>query len=396
MILSKKVASIKPSVTLEISAKAKALKKEGKDIIAFTAGEPDFNTPDYIIKEAERALVEGKTKYTPTAGIPELKKAIVKKLKAENNLEYKESNIVVSSGAKSSLYHAFEAILNEGDEVIIPAPYWITYVEQVGLAGGVCKIVNTDEKSGYKLIKEQFEGAITPKTKCVLINSPCNPTGVVYTKDELLELARVAEKHNLIIISDEVYEKLVFDGEEHVSIASLTPYAKEHTVVINGVSKTYAMTGWRIGYMACPEEIASAVSAMQGHTTSNACSFAQYASATAIEGGHEFVDYMVREFDYRRKALVEGLSLIDGIRLVYPKGAFYVFMDVSAFFGKSYHGKVITGSVSFAEALLEGGVAVIPGLAFGDDNSVRLAYTVSGEDIYRGIDTFKAFIAELN
>ncbi|MBR2385651.1 MAG: pyridoxal phosphate-dependent aminotransferase [Clostridia bacterium] len=395
MRLSKRVASIQPSVTLEISAKAKALKKEGRDIIAFTAGEPDFNTPDYIIKEAERALVEGKTKYTPTAGIPELKKAIVKKLKEENGLEYKESNIVVSSGAKSSLYHAFEAILDEGDEVIIPAPYWITYVEQVCLAGGVCKIVNTDEKTGYKLVNEQFESAITPKTKCVLINSPCNPTGVVYTKEELLEIAKIAEKHNLIIVSDEIYEKLIFDGEEHVSIASLTPYAKENTIVINGVSKTYAMTGWRIGYMACAEEIAKAVSAMQGHTTSNACSFAQYASATAISGGREFVDYMVREFDYRRKALFEGLKSIDGIKVVYPKGAFYVFVDVSAFFDKSYNGKKITNSVTFADALLDGGVAVIPGLAFGDDNSVRLAYTVSGEDIYRGIDKIKAFVNAL-
>ncbi len=395
MELSKRVKSIQPSVTLEISAKAKALKKEGKDIIAFTAGEPDFNTPDYIIKEAERALIEGKTKYTPTAGIPELKRAIVKKLKEENGLDYKESNIVVSAGAKSSLYHAFEAILDEGDEVVIPAPYWITYVEQVGLAGGVCKIVNTDEKSGYKLVKEQLEGAITPKTKCVLINSPCNPTGVVYSKEELLGIAEIAEKYGLIIVSDEIYEKLVFDGEEHVSIASLTPYAKENTVVINGVSKTYAMTGWRIGYLACEENLAKAISAMQGHTTSNACSFAQYASATAISGGHEFVDYMVREFDYRRKALVEGLSAIDGIKMIYPKGAFYVFMDVSAFYGKEYGGKKITGSVSFAEALLKGGVAVIPGLAFGDDKSVRLAYTVSGEDIYRGIDKIKAFISEL-
>lgn len=395
MELSKRVKSIQPSVTLEISAKAKALKKEGKDIIAFTAGEPDFNTPDYIIKEAERALIEGKTKYTPTAGIPELKRAIVKKLKEENGLDYKESNIVVSAGAKSSLYHAFEAILDEGDEVVIPAPYWITYVEQVGLAGGVCKIVNTDEKSGYKLVKEQLEGAITPKTKCVLINSPCNPTGVVYSKEELLGIAEIAEKYGLIIVSDEIYEKLVFDGEEHVSIASLTHYAKENTVVINGVSKTYAMTGWRIGYLACEENLAKAISAMQGHTTSNACSFAQYASATAISGGHEFVDYMVREFDYRRKALVEGLSAIDGIKMIYPKGAFYVFMDVSAFYGKEYGGKKITGSVSFAEALLKGGVAVIPGLAFGDDKSVRLAYTVSGEDIYRGIDKIKAFISEL-
>lgn len=395
MKLSKRVSSIQPSVTLEISAKAKALKSEGKDIVAFTAGEPDFNTPDYIIAEATKALAEGKTKYTPTAGIPELKKAIVKKFKEENGLDYKESNIVVSSGAKSSLYHAFEAILDEGDEVIIPAPYWITYVEQVCLAGGVCKIVETDEKSGYKLVSEQFEKAITPKTKCVLINSPCNPTGIVYNKEELLEIAKIAEKHNLLIISDEVYEKLVFDGEEHVSIASLTPYAKENTIVINGVSKTYAMTGWRIGYLACDEKLAKAISAMQGHTTSNACSFAQYASATAIAGGQDFIENMVKEFDCRRRILYEGLCSIEGVKVAYPKGAFYVFADVSAFFGKSYNGKQITDSVSFAGALLDCGVAVIPGLAFGDDKCVRLAYAVSREDISRGVEKIKAFVNAL-
>lgn len=395
MKISKRVGKIQPSVTLEISAKAKALKKAGVDVVAFTAGEPDFNTPEFIIKEAVRALYDGKTKYTPTAGIPELKKAIVEKLAKENGLYYKEENIVVSTGAKSSLYHAFSAILDEGEEVIIPAPYWITYVEQVNLAGGVCKIVNTDEKSGYKLTKAQFEEAITPKTRCVLINSPCNPTGVVYTKEELLDIAQVAEKYGVEIISDEVYEKLVFDGENHISIASLTPYAKNHTIVINGVSKTFSMTGWRIGYMACPVEVAKAVSAMQGHTTSNACSFAQYASASAISVGDSEVTPMVKEFDRRRQLLYEGLSSIDGVKVVYPKGAFYVFADVSAFFGKSYDGAKITGSVSFADQLLKCGVAVIPGLAFGDDNSVRLAYTVSMGDISRGIEKIKGFVSSL-
>ena len=395
MKVSTKVGRIEPSVTLEISAKAKALKSAGKDIVAFTAGEPDFNTPEYIIKAAEDALRGGKTKYTPTAGVPELKQAIVEKFKKENGLDYAVENIVVSSGAKSSLYHAFCAILDDGDEVIIPAPYWITYVEQVRLAGGVCKIVNTDEKSGYKLTVEQFENAITPKTRCVLINSPCNPTGVVYTKEELLAIAQTAEKHGVEIVSDEVYEKLVFDGEEHVSIASLTPYAKDHTIVINGVSKTYAMTGWRIGYMACPKQVAKAVSAMQGHTTSNACSFAQYASATAISGGEDFVANMAKVFDDRRKLLYQGLTQIDGIKVVYPKGAFYVFVDVSAFFGKSFEGKEITGSVSFADLLLGKGVAVIPGLAFGDDNCVRLSYTVSTDDIVKGVAGIKAFISEL-
>ena len=395
MKISKRVGKIQPSVTLEISAKAKAMKKAGVDVVAFTAGEPDFNTPEFIIKEAVQALYDGKTKYTPTAGIPELKKAIVEKLAKENGLYYKEENIVVSTGAKSSLYHAFSAILDEGEEVIIPAPYWITYVEQVNLAGGVCKIVNTDEKSGYKLTKTQFEGAITPKTRCVLINSPCNPTGVVYTREELLDIAEVAEKHGVEIISDEVYEKLVFDGEKHVSIASLTPYAKDHTIVINGVSKTFSMTGWRIGYMACPVEVAKAVSAMQGHTTSNACSFAQYASASAIAVGDGEVIPMVEEFDKRRKLLYEGLSSIDGVKVVYPKGAFYIFADVSACFGKSYDGVEITGSVSFADQLLKCGVAVIPGLAFGDDNSVRLAYTVSLDDISRGVEKIKGFISAL-
>lgn len=395
MKISKRVSKIAPSVTLEISAKAKALKKEGKDVVAFTAGEPDFNTPEYIIKEAVSALYDGKTKYTPTAGIPELKKAIVEKLKTDNGLLYGVENIVVSSGAKSSLYHAFCAILDEGDEVIIPAPYWITYVEQVALAGGKSIIVKTDKKSGYKLNIDDFERAITPKTRCVLINSPCNPTGVVYSKDELLEIAKVAEKHNIEIISDEVYEKLVFDGEKHVSIASLTPYAKEHTIVINGVSKTYSMTGWRIGYMACPTEVAKAVSAMQGHTTSNACSFAQYASAKAISSASDDLSKMVAEFDKRRKLLYERLNEIDGFKTVYPKGAFYVFVDVSAHFGKSFKGEKILGSVSFAERLLSFGVAVIPGLAFGDDNSVRLAYTVSCQDIQKGVDKIKAFIQSL-
>lgn len=396
MKLSSKVCAIQPSVTLEISAKAKALKKEGKDIVAFTAGEPDFNTPEYIIKEAEKALSEGKTKYTPTSGIPELKKAIVEKLKKENGLNYKESEIVISSGAKSSLYHVLCTLINEGDEVIIPAPYWITYAEQVNLAGGVCKIVNTDKKRGYKLNIDNFEKAITPKSKVVMINSPCNPTGSVYTKDELLDIAKVAEKYNLAIISDEIYEKLVFDGEKHYSIASLTPYARENTILINGVSKTYAMTGWRIGYMACPEEVAKAVSAMQGHTTSNACSFAQYASVKAISEDNGFVDQMVKEFDERRKLLIDGLSKIDGIEFVSPKGAFYVFVKVSAFYGKKFNGQEITGSVSFSDALLKTGVAVIPGLAFGDDESVRLSYTVSKADILKGIDRISQFASNLS
>lgn len=396
MKISKKVMAIKPSVTLEISAKAKTLKSEGKDVVAFTAGEPDFNTPDYIIDEAMKALNEGKTKYTPTAGILELRKAIAEKMKADNGVDCTFENVVVSTGAKSSLYHVISALIDEGDEVIVPTPSWLTYEEQIALAGGVYVPVKTTQKTGYKLIIDDLESAITPKSKAIIINSPCNPTGVVYNKDELLEIAKIAEKYNLIIISDEIYEELIFDGEKHYSIATLTPYAKENTVIINGVSKSYAMTGWRIGYLVAPKEVAKAVSAMQGHTTSNACSFSQYASVKAISEKSDFAKDMARKFNVRRELLIEELNKIEGIKFLPPKGAFYAFIDVSAFYGKSINGKQITGSVSFADALLrEEMVAVIPGLAFGDDNCIRLSYTVSSADIQKGLGRIDEFLKKL-
>lgn len=396
MKISKKVMAIKPSVTLEISAKAKTLKSEGKDVVAFTAGEPDFNTPDYIIDEAMKALNEGKTKYTPTAGILELRKAISEKMKADNGVDCTFENVVVSTGAKSSLYHVISALIDEGDEVIVPTPSWLTYEEQIALAGGVYVPVKTIQKTGYKLIIDDLESAITPKSKAIIINSPCNPTGVVYNKDELLEIAKIAEKYNLIIISDEIYEELIFDGEKHYSIATLTPYAKENTVIINGVSKSYAMTGWRIGYLVAPKDVAKAVSAMQGHTTSNACSFSQYASVKAISEKSDFAKDMARKFNVRRELLIEELNKIEGIKFLPPKGAFYAFIDVSAFYGKSINGKQITGSVSFADALLrEEMVAVIPGLAFGDDNCIRLSYTVSSADIQKGLGRIDEFLKKL-
>ncbi len=396
MEISERAKSISPSVTLEVSAKANALKAEGASIIAFTAGEPDFNTPEYIIDGAKSALDEGKTKYTATPGIKELRKAIAEKFRKDNGLVYTEDQIVVSDGAKSSLYHAFAAILNDGDEVIVPSPYWVTYCEQIKMCGGVAKVVKTDEKSGYKLFKSQLENAITDKTKCLLLNSPCNPTGVVYEESELKDIAKVCEDHGLYIISDEVYEKLVFDGKKHISIASVSQYAKENTIVINGVSKSYAMTGWRIGYLAAPLNVAKAISKMQGHTTSNACSVAQYAALTALTGrdGENYIRFMASEFDERRKILSSLLDA-EGIKYVYPSGAFYVFMRVDDYFGKSYDGNKITGSVDFCNLLLSEGVAAVPGAAFGEDGFVRLAYTVSKEDEIEGVKRISTFLKKL-
>ena len=396
MAVSKKAAAIAPSVTLEISAKAKAMKASGKSIIAFTAGEPDFNTPAYIIESAKNALDKGYTKYTPTSGIPELKSAIVKKFSDENGLSYKENQIVVSCGAKSSLFHALYAVIDDGDEVIIPAPYWITYTEQVSLCGGKSVIVETVFSTGYKMTASMLENAVTEKTKCLIINSPCNPTGVVYSEKELNALAEVCEKRGLYVISDEIYEKLIFDGNKHYSIACASEYMKEHTVVINGVSKTYSMTGWRIGYMAAPLDIAKAVSNVQGHTTSNANSIAQYASVTALGGGKDFIDSMRTEFYERRKLLTGELDEIGELTYIKPEGAFYVFVNITKLIGKSFNGSKISGSVSFSDLLLGCGVAVIPGLAFGADDCIRLSYTVSKNDIKEGLTRIKSFISSLN
>lgn len=394
--ISRKVAEISPSLTLEITAKAKKMKAEGISVIGFGAGEPDFNTPDYIIEAAKKALDIGFTKYTPASGMAELKTAICEKFLKDNGLQYAPEQIVVSSGAKSSLYHAIAAITDEGDEAILPSPYWLTYPELVKLAGGKCVIVNTDKANGYKITAEQLKAAITEKTKYLILNSPNNPTGAVYTEKELKNIANVAEESGIFVISDEIYEKLVY-GEKHVSIASFSDYMKEHTIIINGMSKTYSMTGWRIGYLAAPKEIAKAISGMQSHTTSNACSIAQYASVEALKSseGEKFVVEMRKVFDDRRKFMLEQLSKISGITCIEPKGAFYVFVDVSAFYGKSFDGKKIEGSLSFAESALKKGVALIPGVAFGDDNSIRLSYAISKEDIGEGIKRLAEFIGEI-
>lgn len=398
MCVSKKVSEIAPSLTLEITAKAKKMKAEGVSIIGFGAGEPDFNTPDYIIDSAKKALDIGFTKYTPAAGMVELKNAICEKFNKDNGLIYEPSQIVVSSGAKSSLYHAICAIVDDGDEVILPSPYWLTYPELVKLAGGKCILVDTKKENGYKITAQQFEKAITEKTKCLILNTPNNPTGAVYTESEIREIAKVCEAHNIYVISDEIYEKLVYDGETHFSIAKCSEKMKDLTVIINGMSKTYSMTGWRIGYLAAPQKIAKAISSMQSHTTSNACSIAQYASVTALTDskGDEFIDSMQKVFDERRKLMIDLLSDVKGIECIEPKGAFYVFINVSGLYGKSYDGVAINDSLTFADCALKKGVALIPGIAFGNDDCIRLSYAVSIDDIKEGIARFKAFVAELN
>ncbi len=397
MSITNKVKNISPSLTLEITAKAKKMKAEGISIIGFGAGEPDFNTPEYIIDSAKKALDIGFTKYTPASGMVELKKAICEKFAKDNNLTYTENQIVVSTGAKSSLYHAICAIVEDGDEVILPSPYWLTYPELVNLAGGKCIYVKADKASGYKMTVDSFKKAITPKTKCLILNSPNNPTGAVYSEQEIKDIAKICEENNLYVISDEIYEKLVYDGETHYSIASVSDYMKEHTIIINGMSKTYAMTGWRIGYLAAPVEIAKAISSMQSHTTSNACSIAQYASVTALkdEKGEEFINEMQEVFDDRRKFMLETLKKIDGIVCAEPKGAFYVFVDVSSLYGKKFNGEVVNGSLAFADCALKKGVALIPGIAFGDDNCIRLSYAISKEDIKEGLARFAEYISEL-
>lgn len=396
-MISDRVKNIKPSLTLEITDKARKMKAEGISVIGFGAGEPDFNTPDYINAAAKKAIDIGFTKYTPASGTPQLKKAICEKFLKDNGLYYEPEQIVVSSGAKSSLYHAICAMVNPGDEVILPTPYWLTYPELIGLAQGKTVYVDCVKENGYKMTADRLEKAITEKTKCVIINSPNNPTGAVYSEDELKSIAKVIEKHGLYVISDEIYEKLVYGGAKHYSIACCSDYMKEHTVVVNGVSKSYAMTGWRIGYFAAPRDIAKAAASMQSHTASNPCSISQYASVEAMTSpeSDKFISEMQKTFDERRKYMVEVLQNTENVVCIEPKGAFYVFADVSACYGKKFNGAPINGSLSFADAALNKGVAVVPGLAFGDDKCIRLSYAISLSDIKEGLERLKLFIKEL-
>lgn len=393
MNLSKKGLSISPSSTLAIDAKAKKMKAEGIDIVGFGAGEPDFDTPLHIKSAAIAAIESGFTKYTPASGTLELKQAICKKFKKDNGLDYTPAQIVISNGAKHSLVNTFQTICNAGDEVIIPAPYWVSYPEMVKLADATPVFVKTSEQSGFKFSVQQIEQALTKKTKAIIINSPCNPTGMVYSQQELAEIADLAVKRGLFVVSDEIYEKLIYDGYQHISIASINNKIKEQTIVVNGVSKTYAMTGWRIGYTASNAEIAKIMGNIQSHATSNPNSIAQKAAEAAITGPQDVIDPMVSAFVSRRNYMVKRINSIPGLSCMTPNGAFYVLMNISKFIGTEIEGKKINGSDDFTDVLLEKAkVALVPGSGFGIDTHVRLSYATSLENITEGLTRVESLL----
>ena len=394
MYISDKVKSISPSSTLAIDSKFKQMKAEGVDVVGFGTGEPDFDTPDYIKKAAVEAIAGGKTKYTPAAGTMELRRAICDKLKRENGLDYEPNQIVVTNGAKHALVNTFMAILNEGDEVIIPSPYWVSYPEMVKIADGVSVIIETKEEDEFKFTAKEFEDAITPKTRALVLNSPSNPTGMVYTEEELRSIAEVAVKHNIYVVADEIYEHLIYEGK-HVSIASFNDKIKDLTIIINGVSKTYAMTGWRIGYSASHPEVAKAISNLQSHATSNPNSIAQAATVAALNGGEEEIARMKAEFQKRRDYMVERINSIPGVSCRNPHGAFYVVMNISQLKGKRLGCRTIHTSDDFADVLLEkAGLALVPCSGFGADDFVRWSYATSMENIVEGLNRLETFLAQ--
>jgi aspartate aminotransferase len=387
MDISARAAQLSPSLTLSIDSKAKAMKAEGIDVCGFGAGEPDFDTPEHIKAACIAALEAGFTKYTPSAGLPELRQAIAEKLEADNQISYRASQIVVSSGAKHSCYNAILATCQPGDEVLIPSPYWVSYPDMVRLAGAEPVIVQTTERNGWKMRASDFENAMTPRTKMVILNSPGNPTGSVYTREELEGIVEVAAEEDIYILSDEIYEKLVYDDFKHVSIASLSPEAYGLTITVNGFSKAYAMTGWRLGYMAAPEAVAKAVDNIQSHSTSNPCSFAQKGAVAALKGDQQALADMRDEFSMRRDYMFDRITKIPNITAVKPQGAFYILVNIS---------QLGLSSQNFADRLLsKANVAVVPGAAFGDDRTVRLSYATSIDIIKKGLDRFQDFCRTL-
>ncbi|MEY8762096.1 MULTISPECIES: pyridoxal phosphate-dependent aminotransferase [Clostridium] len=396
MILSKKAEKIKSSITLEITAKANEMKSTGIDVIGFGAGEPDFNTPENIQRAAVDAMKKGHTKYTPASGILELKKAVSRKFKRDNGLNYNTDQIIISTGAKQCLCNAFEAVLNPGDEVIIPVPYWVSYPELVRLSDGVPAFVNTKEENNFKYTVEDLERAYTERTKMILINSPNNPTGSIYSREELEKIADFAKRRDILILSDEIYEKLIYGDSKHVSISSISEDSYKRTIVVNGVSKTYAMTGWRIGYCAADKNIIKLMSNVQSHTTGNPNSVAQYAALAALNGENSQVEKMVNEFKKRRQYMIEKIDTIPSLSCLKPEGAFYVMLNISKTFGKTIDGQKIGNSLEFSNLLLEKEkVAVVPGLGFGLDGYVRLSYATSMENIKKGLDRIEQFVDKL-
>ncbi len=387
MELAKRITGIQPSVTLAIAAMAKAMQAEGKDVCSFSAGEPDFDTPVHIKAAAKQALDRGKTKYGAAAGEPQLREAIANKLQQDNNLSYSAANILVTNGGKHSLYNLMVTLINPGDEVIIPAPFWLSYPEMVKLVGGVPVIVDTDQSSDYKITPAALNAAITPKTKLFVLNSPSNPSGVVYTPDELQALAKVIVDRDILVVSDEIYEKIIYDGVEQVSIGALGAEIFQRTIISNGFAKAYSMTGWRIGYLAAPLPLIQAASALQGHSTSNVCTFAQYGAIAALEGDQGCVETMREAFATRRQVILNRLQQISGLSCAKPDGAFYVFVNISS---------TGLGSLDFCKQLLEQQqVATIPGLPFGADDHIRLSYATDLVTIEKGMERLAQFTKSL-
>lgn len=386
-------SNINPSLTLAMNARAKQMKAQGIDVISFAAGEPDFPTPQHVKEAGKKAIDDNKTYYTPESGIPELKDAVRQKLKTENGLEYGVDQISINSGAKHSVFNALAVLLEEGDEVIIPAPYWVSYPEMVKISGGIPVFIHTSKETGFKISRDDLKKAITRRTKAIILNSPCNPTGAVYTGEELYALADLIEGIDMVIISDEVYEKIIYRGE-HVSIATYSNEIKEKTIVVNGLSKTFSMTGWRIGYTAGPKAIIEAINRLQGHSSGNPTSISQYAGLMALKTPASFLDGWIGEFRKRKDYILGELNSIDGVTCTDPAGAFYVFPDVSGLYGRRYGEKRIEDSVELSYYLLEKGrIAVVPGKAFGADNHIRLSFATSMKNIVEGMRRLKKVLA---
>ncbi|AFY69114.1 Aspartate transaminase [Thalassoporum mexicanum PCC 7367] len=388
MQLADRVSQVTPSLTLSITAKALALKAKGVDVCSFSAGEPDFPSPAHVVAAAKQALDDGKTKYGPAAGIPKLRQAIANKLAADNQLNFAPEQIIVTNGGKHSLYNLMMAMINPGDEVIIPVPYWVSYPEMVKLASGVPKLVYTDETSGYKITPEQLEAAIGDRTRLFVLNSPSNPTGMVYTPDEIRGLAAVLERHEQVwIVSDEIYEKILYDGAKHLSLGAVSPAMHDRTIISSGFAKAYSMTGWRLGYLAAPKELIKATTTIQGHSTSNVCTFAQYGGVAALTGSQDCVEEMRQAFAQRREVMFKLLNAIPGFNCPKPDGAFYMFPSIK---------ELGIDSLKFSQQLLEAeNVALIPGIAFGMDSNLRLSYATDLATIEKGCDRILKFVKQL-
>ncbi|WP_299484885.1 pyridoxal phosphate-dependent aminotransferase [Acaryochloris sp. IP29b_bin.137] len=388
MKLADRIGQVSASLTLAISAKAKAMRADGIDVLSFSAGEPDFDTPDHIKTAAKQALDEGKTKYGPAPGEPQLRAAIAHKLQRDNHLNFQAENVLVTNGGKQSLYNLMQVLLNPGDEVLIPAPYWLSYPEMVKLAGGVPVTLTTSAQTGFKITPAQLQAVITPRTRLLILNSPSNPTGMVYTPAEIAALAEIIVAANIWVVSDEIYEKILYDGAKQLSIGAVSEAAFQQTIISNGFAKAYSMTGWRIGYLAGPLELIQAVGRLQSHSTSNVCTFAQYGAIAALDGSQDCVETMRRAFDRRRQLMFRLLTDIPGVTCPQPQGAFYMFPDISC---------TGLGSIAFCETLLEQfHVAAVPGVAFGADQCIRLSYATDQTSIEQGIERLAQFILPLS